>query len=473
MNKYLKSMSEPAKASILYVICSVLQKGISFITIPIFTRMMTTEQYGVYTLYVSWSGIFEVFATLCLYYAVYNKSIIKFEQNIYAVTSAFLGLITCISSGAFACLFLLYRFVGNWIDLPIGFLFLMFIELVTSSATKFWLAINRFSYKYRSVVTVSILMSLLNPALGLLLVFMSDNKANARIFSSAAVNITFGMIFYGYFMMKGRKFFSKEYWGYALKFNIPLIPHYFSGVLLMQADRVMINYFCGSSDAAIYSVAYTTAMTTQIISDSVNASFMPWLYKRIKSGNKKDIKHISNMILFMIFSLIEFLVLLAPEIVFILGGEKYREAVNVIPYVATSVYFMFLFGLFVNIEFYYDKNKYVFVATLVSAIINILLNLYCIPKFGFVAAGMTTLVSYCVFAILHYLFMKIVLKQVQEISVYDERFCFILSVISIIMCILMNIGYKYTFLRWGLILIVMLTFVINRRKIINLVKEIK
>ena len=53
------------KASTTYTVCSILQKCLSFVTLPLFTRLLTTEQYGQYTVYTSWSSIFTIFITFC------------------------------------------------------------------------------------------------------------------------------------------------------------------------------------------------------------------------------------------------------------------------------------------------------------------------------------------------------------------------------------------------------------------------
>ena len=71
MNKFRKKLNEiplTVKVSTSYAICSILQKCLSFITLPLFTSCLTTEQYGQYTIYTSWSGILMIFLTLNLAY---------------------------------------------------------------------------------------------------------------------------------------------------------------------------------------------------------------------------------------------------------------------------------------------------------------------------------------------------------------------------------------------------------------------
>ena len=73
--KYIQ-MSANVRSGLWYTICSFVQKGISFITVPIFTRLLTTEQYGVVSIYYSWQSVLVVFCTLNLFSGVFNNGMI-------------------------------------------------------------------------------------------------------------------------------------------------------------------------------------------------------------------------------------------------------------------------------------------------------------------------------------------------------------------------------------------------------------
>ena len=73
LDKY-KKIPLPVKAGIWFTICNLLQRGISILTVPIFTRLLTPDQYGVYSLYLSWLNILTIFTSLNLYYGVFNKA---------------------------------------------------------------------------------------------------------------------------------------------------------------------------------------------------------------------------------------------------------------------------------------------------------------------------------------------------------------------------------------------------------------
>ena len=64
--KSIISGSKEVKASSAYVICSVLQRCLTFITLPLFTRILTTDEYGISTVYTSTMAVVIIFTTLNL-----------------------------------------------------------------------------------------------------------------------------------------------------------------------------------------------------------------------------------------------------------------------------------------------------------------------------------------------------------------------------------------------------------------------
>ena len=79
-NKYNK-LPLPVKASLWFLICSFFQKGISVITTPIFTRLLSVEEYGKYGVFTSWENIINVFVSLNLCYGVYAQGLVKFDND--------------------------------------------------------------------------------------------------------------------------------------------------------------------------------------------------------------------------------------------------------------------------------------------------------------------------------------------------------------------------------------------------------
>ena len=154
MNKLLdkyKKIPAPVKAGLWFFICTVLQKGIVFLTVPIFTRLLTTEQYGLLTVYQSWMAIISVFTTLNLSAGVFNNGMIKYPGQKNQFLSSLLGLSTTVTAVFFIVYLMFRQPINTLIELPTVLVLAMFLELFMSPALALWSAKQRFSYKYRAM----------------------------------------------------------------------------------------------------------------------------------------------------------------------------------------------------------------------------------------------------------------------------------------------------------------------------------
>ena len=198
-------------------------------------------------------------------------------------------------------------------------------------------------------------------------------------------------------------------------------------------------------------------------------SYNSWLYQKIKAGGINDIRKVATRLVILVAVLNCTLMLIAPECMSILGTKEYRQAVYAIAPVAASVFFMFLFNLFVGIEYYYEKTNLVVIATVIAVVFNIVMNLICIPKFGFIAAAYTTLAGYIIMALMHYAFMK----KVQHENTVEENFydikVFVVISFSIIGFLIVSVFLiKMVLLRYILILLILFLIFFNRKKLFEI-----
>jgi O-antigen/teichoic acid export membrane protein len=91
------SLSEPVKASIWYMVCNILNKGMALISTPIFTRILTEEQYGIFSIFRSWYSILIIFTSLNIFLGGYTKGLLIFKNDWKAFTSSLLSLTTFIT----------------------------------------------------------------------------------------------------------------------------------------------------------------------------------------------------------------------------------------------------------------------------------------------------------------------------------------------------------------------------------------
>ncbi len=108
------------------------------------------------------------------------------------------------------------------------------------------------------------------------------------------------------------------------------------------------------AEAGIYGLSHNLAMILNILTTSINNAFAPWIYQRLKEEKYRDISHVCNK-LFVCCSSIGFMMAFSPEVISILAPSEYYDAVYVIPPLAISLYFMFMYQIFANVEFYFEK----------------------------------------------------------------------------------------------------------------------
>ena len=466
-------LSIEMRATIWFVLCNCIQKGMAIITIPIFTHIMSVEQYGLYSVYHTWSSLLSVIVTLNLSSGAFNNGMLRFTKTKNSYTSAMQSLTTAMAFGWFIIYFVLRKFFNAFFDLTTPMVICMFIEIVLNASFSFWAAKERYEFKYVLLVLTSIGYAVLMIAIPAATVFFLadiDNSALYRIIAGLfALILSYGWI-YIWILYRGKKFFSKEFWLFGLKFNLPLLPHYLAMTVLGQIDRIMIKQMVGAREAAIYTVAYSIAICLQIFTTALNQGFAPWLYRKMHEKDHINIPEIINSQLLLMNVMTLLLSLMSPEIIKLLSTKDYFEASYIIAPIAGSTFFIFIFQLLANFEFYFYKNVFIAIGSAIAALSNLLLNRIFIARFGYYAAGYTTLISYAILAVMHCIFVFFILKKNYGFvgEFVDVRSLAILSVLVVVTSIIVIFIYQYTCLRMCIVLTIFILLYVKRKAIIKL-----
>lgn len=470
-----KNLTTVAKATLWYTIANVLVKGVALLSTPIFTRVMTEEQYGTFSIFQSWYSIIIIFTSLNIFLGGYTKGLIKYKNNRDQYTSSSLAMTSFIT----CCWRIVYLInIPFWteiLQLSPALMAAMFIELLFMPAFEFWSARSRFEYNYKKFVFASVWMSVFSIALGVVAVLNTSQRVEARVFTDVFAKATVAGPIFLLLMFRGKTIFNKEYWKYNFLFNITLIPHYLSNYALNQSDRLMIGRMVGNAQAAYYSVAYTIATMMNLVVIAINNALTPYIYQSINNGTSKEIQRTTASVFFIMAFMCIITMAFAPELILIFAGKNYAQAIYVVPPVAASVYFIFLYGMFSTIEFYYQKTVRISIATVAAAGLNILLNYVFIKAFGYYAAGYTTLVSYIILAFLHYRFYWRVLREDMhtEENMYDMRSIIIGGILVLSVMVIMTLTYEVIWLRYGIIAVICAIGYIKRDELKKMLSTFK
>ena len=426
------------KATSWFLVCAVLQRGISTITTPIFTRLLSTGEYGQFSTFNSWLSLIQIIVTLQLCSGVYTMGIVKFKEDEKIFTSSLQGLnlVLCL---AWMAIYLLFKDFWNEIfSLTTVQMLAMLLMIWAGTAFNFWMTTQRNCYRYRSLVIVTLIVSVLKPLVGIVFVVLAEDKVTARILGLALVEAICYSGFFFLQMREGKRFFSAKYWKYAFFFNLPLLPHYLANTILASSDRIMIQKIVGDSAAGIYGLAYSIALVMTLVNDALNKVMSPWLYQKVR---EKDYHNMSRMVypcLILVAAANLFLIAVAPEVVAIFAPAEYMEAIYVIPPVAMSALASYMYLCFAPFEFYFEKRSWTTISTFTSAVVNIVLNYIFIQRVGYQAAGYTTLFCTALNALLHYYFMRKVCRTyLDNVKPYNPK------ILLVIGGVFMGIGFLY------------------------------
>ncbi len=473
INKY-KNLSTPLKATMWFTICNIFQKGILFLAVPVYTRIMSTEQYGIYSVILSWLDIFEIVATFRLGWGGYVVGLTKYSSDRSAYTSSLQCLSVLITTVTLGIYLLFSDPINSLTGLNTTITVLIFGCMYFVPAVQFWSVRKRVEYKYMSFVFLTVAASAMMLLLGTVFAMASESKAQAVLGARFLVLLVEGLPLIWLNCKDDFTFFHKAYWKRTLKFNVPLLPYYLSTVLLNSSDKIVIKMLVGASEAGIYGVAYSASRCMQIFSTSINQTLQPWMFDKMKKDDTSEVPSVINLTLLLMGALNLLLIALAPEAITLIAPKQYTEAIWVIPPLAASMFVMYFYQHFVNIEFYFEDSKMTAAASIGAAVLNLALNFLLIPRFGYLAAGYTTLFSYLFFALAHYIFMRRLCKKRNYTArLVDIRTMMIILIAFMVLAAVMMVGYRIPVIRYLLLLVLLLVCVVKRKQLAVLLQKFK
>ena len=467
------SLSPSLKVSLWFVLCNVIQKAALILTTPIYSRIMSTEQFGEYKVFLSWVDLAVILTTLDIFYSGYNVGMEKFRDDRKTYTSAMHGLCFAITTLWVVMLMPFASFLGPQLRIsPIQFRMLL-IYMYVFPIFQFWSARKKYEYQYKPLIIVTAISSLGTILFGSLAAFFMDEKGDGAIIAKIVVEAVIAVPLLLASVHGIKSLYNKFYWKYALKFNIPLVPHYLSSMILNHSDILMIDMICGKTDAAIYGVAYSVAVIITVVQNAMNSAIIPWMYKKLRENDLDGFAKVTSGVIAAMAVLNISLMICAPEAVMIMGSSEYAEAVYVIPPITFGIFLTTVYGLFMNIELYYHNNKYAAVASAIAAASNIVMNFFFIRQFGYMAAGYTTFASYLLLLIMHFFGLRKVAAK-NDLSyhkLFDMKTIMLILIGFAIATVAIFVTYSFIWLRLGLIAMIVILLLTCRKKVGSFVSQ--
>lgn len=454
-------------ASLLYLIGNILTKALAFLTIPIFTRMLTVTEYGVLNTYDSWVSIAAVLVELSLYNS-FRVAFVEKNENFeeYCASAIRLGGLLCIISLVFAtATMLLFRQLRPFAWMIYCCLIQAYgMFCITSMTTKYMM-----QYKYEKRAFYMIAPNALCVGFALLMMcLLPKHRLFARIIGYVAVYVLVScMVLISFKGVPTNRGYGKE----ALLFSLPLVLHGLSLVVLSSSDRIMITLLVSAEQSGVYSLMYNVGLIGVAVSSALEGIWIPWFSHMLKQQKIQQINEKAAFLIENISVVVIGVMLVAPEMVRIMADARYWQGIPMLIPIALASYVMFLYGLAVNVEYQCHATKQIAVNTIAAAVLNLVLNAVLIPIYGAHAAAYTTLASYVISLLVHYSVAKSYVPDIFPVRKYGLYLFFVFG-----FGILCNLLLEQPFVRWSIAIVLgcgYLYLMIARRRLISLQINLK
>jgi len=448
------------KSGLWYIISNIMIRAVGIITSPIYTRLLSPEEKVLADNFNSYISIFTTVTCLCLIYSVgrakldFPDTFDSYMSAIQTLSSGFGVIVLCIAMLNVDRLSVLMQYQRLE-------LFLMFLYLVVYPSIDYMQYKYRFEYKYRENIAISVIICIATVAMSIALILaMPTAKSLAKILGTVIPGMVVGLWCYITLVKRGRVLYNKEYWTYALRIGLPMIPHGLALVILNKIDALMIMNYCGRHDGGIYTTGYSIAVLLSVITNAIGQAWLPWFNEKLYEDDRKAIsdKNILLMLLGCVLTL--GFIVVGPEAIKILTAPAYWDCMYVIPPVAVGTLCQYFYTNYVNLELYHKKTSLIAVNSIIAAVINVILNYFFIRRYGYLAAAYTTVAGYFILMILHYIATRWILKE----KLYRDLIYFAMMIGTGILGCSLLLVYDNWLLRYIIAIVAFVAVVAWRRR---------
>jgi len=398
------------KGSFTYGVGSLSQKVIGFLLIPVYTRFLTTSDYGIVAVASSVSSILGILLGMGLRGAVvrhyYDYVDSQEEVREYLGTVFLFFLLVGVPIVSILSLWGRPLFDAFFSHVPFHpYIRLTLWTALFGATGGILLSLYRAREQAGHYVALQLGKFLLS--LGVIIYFVTvlQQGALGQIKGSFLAGLVFFVLFLGLTFRESRLAFSKAKLRNALKFGLPLVPHLLSGWVLGMMDRLLLERMTSLSEVGLYSLGYQVGMVMSLIVFAINSAWSPIFYDTAK--NKTNAKEIFSR-MFTLYSMVVAtlavgVMLFSREVILIMAAKEFHEAYVVVP--AVAVGYLFEGWYFMSVApIFYTKRTYIMpFLTGIAAAANIGLNLLWIPSFGMMGAAYATVASFALlFVLTHY-----------------------------------------------------------------------
>lgn len=401
------------KHASIYTFADILNKMVPFILLPILTRYLTPEEYGIIAMFLVAISIITIASTFDTHTAISVNYFKMTRENLKIFIANVLFLISITSIICLMIIIVFNSYLTEVFSLSIEWLLVAVLVAFTQFITTINLILWQSEQNPVPLSIYQISRTIVNLSLSLILIIEFSMGWEGRVYAIIVTAVLFGMLSFwliykrDYFNFRFDKVSIKD----ALRFGIPLLPHSIAIWSRRSIDRIIITTLISASATGLYVVGFQIASIITILTTSFNKAYSPYLYKNLQniSDNKKE-KIVKYTYLYFAGTLLlaGMLSFLAPVIIKYFLDKDYSSSEEYIVWLAFGFAFSAMYQNIVNYIIYVKKTIYLSYITFSVSILHILLTYLLIKYNGAIGAAQAfTISSFITFIFVWILSIKV------------------------------------------------------------------
>ena len=395
-NKFLRDTS-------IYTAADVLNKLVPFVLLPVLTRYLTPEDYGIIAMFfvlTSILGIVTTFETNTAISVNFFK-ISKEELKIYIANV--LLIISIVTSIVFVFVIFYHAHLSAIFSMPFEWLIVAIVVTLTQFITTINLLLWQSEQKPIPFGIYQITQTIVNLTLSLILIVGFGMGWEGRLIAISFASVLFGMMSFLFLYKRDYLQFklSRESIDDAVKFGVPLLPHALSIWFRTGVDRVFLTTLISASATGLYTVGFQMASIISVLTMAFNKAYVPYLFEHLSDITHKKKIHLvkySYFYFFFLLLLAATLSLLAPIFIRFFLGDKFIHSQQYITWLAFGFAFHGMYYIVVNYILYMKQTAFLSYVTFSVSLLHVALSYILIKYNGALgAAQATTITSFITF----------------------------------------------------------------------------
>lgn len=430
----------------VYGFASILGKIAAIFLIPIYTSVLTREEYGAMAMLISVKGIIDLISNMGIHAGVARD---YYEDNIDRKTLVSTGVWSILSISCTILILMLFSrsfWLNDVLELSAynySFI-LVLLSIPAGSFVSYFSILTRFKQKaiqYAIGNTIALCIRL-SVSIYTIVVLRWGIMG---FFLATLVDEFFCILYFGWICREYFGFkFSWKYLRRILKYSVPILPAIAAGWVDSSLGQLLMGKYVSLNDLGVYSIAVSISSVFTLVGVALNNVWQPFLFENYKRDNfQVDVERLYLMFTFILCSVTCTLSLLSNEIVLILSNPNYLDATLYITILCVPMSFYLLFPIASSGISISRDTKHTSIAYIIGSGFNLLFLMSLLPILGVFTVPVGLLFS----RILTYSYMAYITKK-KGLLVLPSKGLILIIVIALLCFLIVcnHIGFVYRML---------------------------